>query len=196
MAQIMKVEGFGKIAATPNMMRFVCDIREDGSTYSKSHEQLIETYQKIVGAFKKVQFNVTKLKTSSVNISIITDKEDQRSYRSSMSIIYEDRIDLTRMNELLDALRVVDNFTFDLSYFIKDTTKFDYDALILAVNDATDKAKVIASASGVKLGSIHHIEYGDSEMIGMARSMSMDASYMSPSDLKISQRVTISWEMK
>ena len=101
------------------------------------------------------------------------------------------------MNALLDALRASTDFNFSLSYFIKDSTKYEYDALILAINDATDKAKIMASASGVKLGSIKNIDYGSSgNMPPLMRTMSMDSHSMNAQDLKVSETVVVSWEIK
>ncbi len=194
MSNVIKVEGHGTVSARPDMMRFTYELVQDANSYAESYNQLSAQYTALLEAFKKVLFNTALVKTSSVNVSIIHPFDDKpKQFRSSQQLFFEDKIDLDRMNELLDVLRASTDFNFSLSYFIKNSTKQDNDAITLAVTDATDKAKVIASASGVKLGKIRNIEFV-SESMGRPylRAMSSD---MGPTDLTISQRVVISWEI-
>ena len=198
MSNVMRVEGYGEMSAQPDMMRFHYDLVQDADSYSESHIQLSAQYEDLVQAFKSVMLNTALIKTSSIDVSIIHPYEDKpKQFRSSQKIIFEDRINLEKMNALLDALRASTDFNFSLSYFIKDSTKYEYDALILAINDATDKAKIMASASGVKLGSIKNIDYGSSgNMPPLMRTMSMDSHSMNAQDLKVSETVVVSWEIK
>lgn len=199
MPNLIKVEGFGSVKVTPDMMRFSYELVQDGSSYAESHSQLSNQYTAILEAFKKVMFNTALVKTSSINVSIIHPSEKQaKLFRSSQQLVFEDKIDLKRMNDLLDALRASTDFNFSLSYFLKDTTNVDNDAITLAVNDATDKAKVIASASGIKLGAIKSIEFSSQNGGGYPkmRAMSMDMGGMSASDLTVSQSVLMAWDIK
>lgn len=199
MTNTIKVEGFGSVSAAPDMMRFSYELIQDADSYAESHSALTEQYNAIVESFKKVLFNVAKVKTSSINVSIIHPYDKQpKQFRSSQNLTYEDKIDLDRMKDLLDALRSTTDFNFSLSYFIKDTTKYDNDAITLAVTDATDKAKVIASASGIKLGNIKTIEFVSQSMERpYMKAMAMDVGgSMSASELTVSQKVLISWEIK
>lgn len=194
MSNVIRVEGFGSVVTSPNMMRFSYELVQDGNSYAESYSSLLMQYQAIVDAFKKVVFNTSLIKTSSINVSMIHAYENQpKQFRTSQQLIFEDKIDLDRMNALLDALRSATDFNFSLSYFIKNSSKQDTDAITLAVTDATDKAKVIASASGVKLGKIRSIEYVTEPYAGpYARTASLD---MVATDITISQRVVMSWEI-
>ena len=198
MSNVMRVEGYGEMNAKPDMMRFNYDLVQDADSYSESHIQLTAQYEELVQAFKSVMLNTALIKTSSVDVSIIHPYEDKpKQFRSSQKIVFEDKINLEKMNALLDALRASTDFNFSLTYFIRDSTKYEYDALILAINDATDKAKIMASASGVKLGPIKNIEYGESRNNQpLMRTMSIDYSSMNAQELSVSERVTVSWEIK
>ena len=198
MSNVMRVEGFGEMSGKPDMMRLSYDLVQDADSYAESHIQLTAQYEELVLAFKSVMLNTALIKTSSVDVSIINQYEDKpKQFRSSQKIVFEDKINLEKMNALLDALRASTDFNFSLTYFIRDSTKYEYDALILAINDATDKAKIMASASGVKLGQIKNIEYGESRNNQpLMRTMSIDYSSMNAQDLTVSERVTVSWEIK
>ena len=199
MSNVIKVEGHGSVSARPDMMRFTYELVQDASSYAESYSQLSAQYDAIVEAFKKVQFNTALIKTSSVNVSIIHPFEGKpKQFRSSQQLFFESKIDLDRMNNLLDVLRASTDFNFSLSYFIKNTSTQDNDAIMLAVTDATDKAKVIASASGVKLGKIKNIEYWPQAVLpSYLRALDSDiGGELNPTDLLISQSVVISWEIK
>lgn len=199
MSNIIKVEGYGSLSARPDMMRFTYELVQDANSYAESYSQLSAQYDALVDAFKKVQFNTALIKTSSVNVSIIHPNGDKpKQFRSSQQLFFESKIDLERMNNLLDVLRASTDFNFSLSYFIKNTSVQDNDAIMLAVTDATDKAKVIASASGVKLGKIQSIEYCPRTVTPpYLRALSSDiGGELNPTDLLISQSVVISWEIK
>lgn len=198
MSNTIRVEGFATVAAKPDMMRFSYELVQDADSYAESHTKLTEQYTTIIEAFKKVLFNVSLVNTSSINVSIIHAYENKpKQYRSSQSLSFEDKIDLDRMNALLDELRSTTDFNFSLSYFIKNSSKHDANAITLAVTDATDKAKIIASASGIKLGNIKNIEFTSRSVERpMYRAMAMASSSMRASDLNISQSVIISWDIK
>lgn len=199
MTRSLKIVGKGNVKVQPDMMRFHYELVQDAPSYSDSFSKLTEQYNAIVKAFKAVGFNTILIKTSSIDVFIIHETKDTpKMFRSSQRLVFEDKIDLKRMSSLLDALRSNDDFNFSLSYFIKDPRSYNQDAIISAINDAHDKAKIMASASGVKLGDIREITYGvgsDEPMLYRAMaSDSMDG--MSATDISISQEVSIAWDIK
>ena len=134
---------------------------------------------------------------SALNVQVNKDHQTKaKTYVASQDLIYEDKMNLDAMRRLLHELRVVSDFNFSVSYFLKNPLLVDQDAIILAVNDATDKAKIIASASGVTLGSIASIDYGSRPESSPMRAMSMmDSLSDRSSDMSVSQSVTISWKI-
>lgn len=200
MSNKLTIEGLGSVYVTPDMMRFSYELVQDGASYASSFDALKTQYENIVKAFKRVEFNTSLIKTSGIEVSILQPTENQpKMFRCVQRLVFEDNINLTKMSELLDHLRTSDDFNFSLSYFLKDSTKADDDALILAINQATDKAKLIADTSGIRLGHICDMEYmNHSSARPMHRMASVDmmGSTMTANDLAVTQSIRISWDIK
>ncbi|CAM2910254.1 SIMPL domain-containing protein [Erysipelothrix tonsillarum] len=200
MSNKLTIEGSGSVKVTPDMMRFTYELVQDGPSYASSFDALKVQYENIVKAFKKVEFNISLIKTSGIEVSILHPTEQQpKRFRCVQRIVFEDRINLHKMSALLDCLRTSDDFNFSLSYFLKDTTKADDDALILAINQATDKAKIIAEASGIRLGHICNMDYvNNMSARPMYRIASADmmGTTMTADDVIVSQSIVISWDIK
>lgn len=196
MTHTLRIEGYGQVNVQPDYMRLVYELRHDAPSYADAYAQLIAHYDFLVKAFRTAGFNVALIKTRRVDVTILEETKDEpRQYRCTQTVVYEDMIDLNRMSVLLDVLRDQDDFNFNLSYYLSDASRAQQDALILAINDATDKAKVIAEASGVRLGSICDMNYGDGVM---PRTFAASARMggMVAEDLSIEQRITVTWEIK
>ncbi|QIK69640.1 SIMPL domain-containing protein [Erysipelothrix sp. HDW6C] len=199
MTRILRIEGRGQVKAKPDMMRFHYELVQDAPSYGESYDNLTAQYKQIVAAFKKVEFNTVLIQTSSIDVSIMHEtKETPKVFRSSQRLIFEDKINFDKMSKLLDVLRSNDDFNFSLSYFVKDSSRYDNDALILAINDANDRAKLIAETAGIKLNGIQSIEYGSMGGGGpvMYRSMADTAVGMNASDIIISKDISITWDIK
>lgn len=201
MTRLLEVVGRGSLKAEPDMMRFNYELVQDAPSYGEAFDKLSKQFDALVKVFKTVGFNVSLIQTSSINVSIIHETDVQKKkFRGNQSLIFEDRINLAKMSKLLDGLRSEDDFNFSLSYFIKDATKYTNDALILAINDAHDKSKVIAESAGVRLGSITNIVYeSDSQnypTLMRAYAYDTGGSDIHATNITIEQSVTMSWEIK
>lgn len=194
---LLTVTGIGKIQVTPDMMKLNTQLVQEADTYEKAFAKLQEEHDTIMTVFKDVMMNRSLVTLSALNVQINKDYQTKaKTYVASQDLIYEDKMNLDAMRRLLHELRVVSDFNFSVSYFLKNPLLVDQDAIILAVNDATDKAKIIASASGVTLGSIASIDYGSRPESSPMRAMSMmDSLSDRSSDMSVSQSVTISWKI-
>lgn len=194
---LLTVTGIGKIQVTPDMMKLNTQLVQEADTYEKAFAKLQEEHDTIMTVFKDVMMNRSLVTLSALNVQVNKDYQTKaKTYVASQDLIYEDKMNLDAMRRLLHELRVVSDFNFSVSYFLKNPLLVDQDAIILAVNDATDKAKIIASASGVTLGSIASIDYGSRPESSPMRAMSMmDSLSDRSSDMSVSQSVTISWKI-
>ena len=194
---LLTVTGIGKIQVTPDMMKLNTQLVQEADTYEKAFAKLQEEHDTIMAVFKDVMMNRSLVTLSALNVQVNKDYQTKaKTYVASQDLIYEDKMNLDAMRRLLHELRVVSDFNFSVSYFLKNPLLVDQDAIILAVNDATDKAKIIASASGVTLGSIASIDYGSRTESSPMRAMSMmDSLSDRSSDMSVSQSVTISWKI-
>ena len=194
---LLTVTGIGKIQVTPDMMKLNTQLVQEADTYEKAFAKLQEEHDTIMTVFKDVMMNRSLVTLSALNVQVNKDYQTKaKTYVASQDLIYEDKMNLDAMRRLLHELRVVSDFNFSVSYFLKNPLLVDQDAIILAVNDATDKAKIIASASGVTLGSIASIDYGSRPESRAVRAMSMmDSLSDRSSDISVSQSVTISWKI-
>lgn len=198
MTHNLKIEGMGKVVVSPDMMRLNYELVQTGNSYADVFHSLKKQYTIVIEAFKNVGLNTAFIKTSSIDVEMDEESTKKTQFRARQRLIYEDRVDLNRLTKLLDGLQETDNFNFSLSYFVKDPTPHLNDALILAINESTDKSKIIAESSGIRLGHITSIEYTNNNYAPvMHRAVAMDSyGELNVDDIIFTQTVTMSWEIK
>lgn len=191
----LTVTGVGNLQVKPDMMRLSTQLSTEASSYQLAYEQLQKQHDIIMDAFKDVMMNRALVKTSSLNVQLVKDYQTkEKSYQATQDLVYEDKINFTSLKDLLHELRLAADFNFNVSYFLKSYQLVDQDALILAVNDATDKAKVISAASGVVMGPIIDIEYIPETNHTVMRSAMVQQSD-TPSEIGVSAKVSITWKI-
>ena len=93
----------------------------------------------------------------------------------------------------------------NLAFEVADPEGLKQKVLASAVANAKRRAETIATASGIKLGGITHIEYGYAEVrvssqpcemaLESAGSMSDEAPDFDPEEVQAEDTVTITWEI-
>ncbi len=208
------VTGTSHLSVTPdqvvvhmNIQALEMEFSDAIKTLNKKTDKLINTLEK--GGFdqenmKIINFSVHK------NIRYDRGKSYDSGYVAVQSVIL--KFDYTK-DKLADLVKTyskspVDanlNFNFQLSEQSQKTNRNQL--IIMAVDDAKAKARVIAGASGVTLGKIISIQYGVdqnspqpvqsfSRMKAMSSDEAGSSSDLSLQNVDLYDEVNISWEIQ
>ncbi len=213
---LITVTGTAIESAPPDTAEISVTVASKSKDYSETVTAGTEKVKTVISALEKKGFLKQDIKTSNFNISaeydnVQTDNgrwERQFSgYKLTHRLHLSFPFDMDKLNDAVNA--VVSCKTADpeinISFSVKDKEEINRRLLTAAVKDARNKAEIIASAAGVKLGELCGITYGapvintvSPTMYKMAneaehlRGISMDTG-INPEDAENSIEVTASW---
>lgn len=197
MNNTLTVVGNGTIHKAPDIMVLDTTLTHVEPTYKESMGALSAHYQALVDVLNSHGFNMRMIRTTSVDVHVLEkDDKNEKRVRSTQGVTVEAPIDLAKMSVLLDALRSHDDFNFSLSYRIADTDAATHEAVRLALRDAKALATVIAEETSVSLAYIESIRYGENSYRPAVMKMASDSYGMTPSDIAVSQQITVTWEIE
>lgn len=221
----IRVTGKGKLSVHPDMTRVSINLKGAYKDYAGTLEHSAKDTEQMKDLLESLDFKRTDVKTLRFNVEPIyesykeQDRETLKEFYRRMLIGYEYEhtlkiefaSDNKRLGRILYALAHCSlEPEIGLSYFVNDPESVKNELLAKAVEDAKKKAQVLASAAGVKLLQIQHIDYSWGEInfeinpmeemsfgeacIGAApeKSYNMD---IEPDDIETSDTVTLVWEI-
>ena len=217
----IKVTGKGMIRLRPDTTRITITITGIYPEYSETIRHSSEDTESLKDIISDYGFERQDLKTLSFDVDAEYENYEENGiykqrmvgyrYRHLLKIEFDS--DNERLGKILYALGNSElNPEIRLSYTVKDQEKAKNTLLGNAVNDAKEKAAVIASAAGVSIKDIQNIDYSwgeiDFEVRPMNRTLmkacavSSDSigasSYgmdIEPDDITVSDTVTVIWEI-
>ncbi len=213
----MRVTGRGLIKVKPDQTCIgitVCDVEKN---YEKAVRRASEDSEAVKASLAAAGFSASEIKTVRFDIEPEYEGYDEngvwkqrfKGYR----FCHELRLVFDSDKEILGKVftclaKCPAEPEFRVSYRVKDQEAAKNLLLAGAVADARDKATILASASGVTLGEIRHIDYSFEdvrmEVTTMQRSkvfmtgISEDRALgieMEPEDIDVADTVTIIWEI-
>ena len=215
----LRVTGKGKLSLRPDRTRITLTLEGTFPVYEqtlKASAEDSDTLRKVLG---KLDFAPEELKTLSFGVdSEYESYEDERhnykqrfvGYKYTHTMKLEFDSDNERLGKVLYQLANADvQPQFRISYTVKDTESAKNALLADAVQDAKDKAAVLAKAADVKLGQISSIDYSFSDLrfetqpmrnvvFAKAARVEADAAYgmsIEPDDIEVEDTVTVVWEI-
>ena len=218
MERIIRVTGKGNISVRPDTTRVLITLSEVFPSYEKAVEGSTEEKKHLTDDLGKLGFEKSDLKTT--NFSVDPEYENYKDkddcwknrlvgYRYRHNIKLEFPIDNALLGKVFYTLAHCKSAPeFQVQYTIADPEPVKNKLLSKAVEDAKEKAAVIAEAAGVQLKEIVTIDYSwkELELISrtcdnrplagaMLKSSRMD-SYdvdIEADDIQTSDTVTIVW---
>ena len=218
MEKVINVTGRGNLKVSPDTIRLSIEINFTLETYNEARELAINCLNNIKTELEKLDIDPKELKTLSFSIrpdyrSYKDEKDDSWKekfigYKSSHSLKLEFPINnvlLGKIIYMLNEISIVPKINID--YTIKDQEPIKNKLLAKAVEDSTNKAKIMATAAGVELGEVVNIDYSWkeidiynhynnelSENIYECKG-SLDVDF-TPDDIDVTDTVTIRWRIK
>lgn len=221
MERIIRVTGRGKIAVKPDTIRLNITLEDQRETYEETLKQSTMQTETLKDCFQTLDFDRSDLKTTYFNVNTeyesYQDKNKNWKQRfMGYKFTHRFKIDFPSDNEKLGKIlyalahcSVHPEFT--ISYTVKDIEACKNKLLGQAVADSKQKAEILATAAGTKLGLVTTIDYswGEMEIISRPMNKMMEPCMMmedcaavgydmdiEPNDIDVTDTVTVVWELK
>lgn len=209
----LKIDGVGNIRVEPDLAVISMTVKATGPEFNKVVQDLNAKTARLQQKLVKAGFEQKEIKTSQLNVQENGEWHDgeyrQNGYAATQHIELKFPRDQKRITKLMEAFSREDgaealfHFGFTLSDKAREEAK---EKLIQrAIMDARSKATIIAKASGVSLGNIQHIVYGQPayqpmpmyqmDMREASVAPKQEAAGMEVQEIELSDQIAIFWNI-
>ena len=210
------VRGTGKVSMKPDLTVVSVTLKSLDKNYEKSMQEASGQIESIRTALCGLGFGKDELKTLSFNVNAEYEgiRDENGNYKnvfSGYSVMHRLKVEFSfDSKRLSDVLYTVSGCTaepeMNIHFTVKDKDAVKKTILENAAKDARERAEILASASGVKLGELVSVTYGEADINVYSRTeyavekrcMAMNgASDMcfTPDDIETSDDATFVWEI-
>ena len=216
---LITVEGKSSIKLAPEDISFTVNFSVKDENYKQCAEMSVEKMDKVKKLFIKNGIDEELIKTNSFSIHEVQkyDPELRKSvfdgYEANIPVTIRTKKDYEKNDKIFELIKDNLQSSFSLNFALSEeqmeTVK---EKLIqLAVEDAKQKATIIAQSAGVDLGKIKSIQYGEPRMMGsfntnmeLMRAETMPlmnaakadiTSVLSPDEIEMRTNIVIAWEI-
>ena len=212
--RVMKVEGIGELKVLPNQVHISFTIIYEDKDYKVVTSTINQKQSKLLTILNEIGIKSEEIKTVNYNVhnnykNVLVANEQKREhigYKAILTMLLKVPFD----NELLEkvlkgASRDEINAEIDIKFTTSDRENKKAELLSKAVENAKQKAKVLAHASSVVLGDIVEVNYGakaynfysNTNIAPRALMASADGiGQFTPEEITLSESVNIVWEIK
>jgi len=209
-----QVRGEGKVYAVPDTAEIYFSVITEGETTELALDQNSKKMDQVINHLKEKGIADKDLKTASFNIRPIyvyetnprtnTRERVLSSYEVSNRVEVKIR-DLGQVSSIIDgAIRSGANNVSRLEFLIDDEKELKKQAREIAVKEAEERAKELASVLGVKIGRIISFSENDDyyyhpifrEVADMAMEGGIPEVPVEPGENEITVQVSIEYEIK
>ena len=169
----ISARGEGEVAAAPDMASVVLSVKTNASDAKTAQENNAKIANRVIAAIKSRGIDNSDIKTARYNIYPTYDNNSRKivGYFAENSITVKIR-GINKVGEIIDgALSAGANQVSSVQFGISDTKNLEREALIRAVKNAREEAKITAKALGVSIIGVKHAAPS-------VRSQSFDAAPM------------------
>lgn len=213
----ISVQGRGSIHVIPDVTRLEVMVESVFIDYESAYKQARENAQWMGQILEYNHLNKKLAKTIHFDISDhLVDEYDENDHyvgkiKDGFELTQRFKIDLGIDNVLLNKIvrgvgKFIKGAQINIGYTIKDPRPYQLKIMERAVKDAREKAEIMATAAGCKLGEVNSITYGQQDLTvhSQARyihsnkeAMACDKSSLNiePDDLVMSDHVQVSWNL-
>ena len=214
------VRGTGKVSASPDLLVIDLNLEVVEPEYDKAMQVATEHLDALRAAIVSAGHDKKSLKTTQFNVNTKYDSYRDKSnnwkqkfigYCCTHGLRLEFDLDMKRLGVTLGAIADCPaRPKFSIKFSVKDPTAVSEQLLQNAIENAKQKANVLTTAAGVKLGEIKRIDYNWSEhhlysqteylltesaaeYLESPKRLAMD---IEPDDIDVSDSVTVIWSME
>lgn len=154
----LRVVGKGTLNVRPDSAEVVVGVITENTQLEVAQEENADIAQQVINSIRAIGVPLKNIKTQNYNIRTIYDYINGRQIFRGYEIINNLEIlisNIDTLGEVIDtAVKNGANSLSGIIFIISDETKYYYEALKLAVEDAQNKARIIADELNVNLNII------------------------------------------
>ena len=212
----LKVAGTGDMRVTPDQAVVSMTVKTTDMDFNKAVQKLNEKTDRLYKKLLNAGFQREEIKTSQLNVQENGQWRDgnyiDSGYVATQNLELRFKRDHQRMAKLMDAFSAEKGAEalFHFGFALSDDARQQAEEELIrrAIQDARNKAAVIAKTSGVKLGQISNIVYGQPDMrpVPMYEAAMMDMSMRSAKgqempnievqEIEMQDTITIYWNIE
>lgn len=170
MGRIITVKGTGTASAKPDQVILKMNLKTSHNDYPKCMKLADTRCSILQSALKKTGFSAEEIKTADFRIK--QDYHYGKNHEKIMddwqcfhSLKVEFPLDIPRLKQILGSIASCGvQMEFSLDFTVSDGNALQKAMLANAAVDARQKAEILCSASGVKLGNLLEINYSWGEL--------------------------------
>ncbi|WP_224996515.1 SIMPL domain-containing protein [Cesiribacter sp. SM1] len=164
---IIEVQGQGRMRVQPDQTIVMIQVQNTNTEAGRSVQIVTEQVEQLLKKLQEAGFRKDEIKTSQFFLNENNEWRDGRMFRNgytaSQTMEVRFPLDQQRMTKLTNVFaNTQEGVTFQFSFGLSDKLQQQVkDELIRkAIQDAREKASVIARSANIRLGSIRKIDYG------------------------------------
>lgn len=214
--RMITVKGRGNVETKPDLIILSMSLEAREEDYADTVESAARDINTVRKALVTVGFDADCIKTTDFRVDTNYESYKDKSgnwkqkfvgYQCTHKLKLEFDFSMKLLNKTLSAIRKCSvTPVFNIAFSVKDSAAVSEQLLVNAVNNATQKAAVLASAANVKLGDIINIDYNWGELQLYSDTKLAEPLYcasdiatpleIDPDDIKVNDTVTVTWSIE
>jgi len=165
--QTIKVAGVAEVSETPELIILNANLMVKAPFYQECFEKSLETYNHLKSVFEENGIDPGNIKSRQIvvneNMEWRNNEKTVLGYYSNIQFEIREEFTPDFSKKLLNSLNTEGlniNYNVSFDFTEKQKEKIRKQALELAIEDAKEKATIIAKTSGTELTKISKINYG------------------------------------
>lgn len=204
----LSVTGEGRVKSSPDVAEVTLGVSFEAGTVAEARERAAEAMTAMIEALKTNEVEEKDIQTTHFSIEPQYDYEDGRQrlrgYRATNIVTAKIR-DIDRTGEVIDAAVSAGGDAAQvqaLRFTIDDPAELQNEARRLAMQNAREKAKVLADAGGVELGDVVSVSESVSgfpppiPFAAREAQAAVDQTPIQPGELEVVVTVTVLYELR
>ena len=198
MSREIKIVGTASRKVSPDTVKVYMYLMTEASTATLAQSIYNKKIELIDNILKQLGYNPEELVTEHFivdkNIVYEDNKKVNKGYKAeaTFSIVFD--LDYNKLEELIANMSQALGMRITYDTYLKEADEVNQQVLNDAVQDACNKAGMVASACGVEVGEMLAIMYEDRPSFVGFRAVS--DSHLKPSEVTVSKTIEITWELK
>ena len=205
MKRTITVTGRGEITLCPDTAKLTMELREESAEHAAVTAACGARAELLLSALEKAGIDRKEVRTLSLRVDARYETTDGARTFAGYTAVQRLQLlcgaDAGTLAPILEAARTSGaDPLLSLDYTVRDLQSYRANLLSLAVEDAADKAAIIAEAAGVKLEKLLSVSYAQPVAMPM-RTLRMAArgdfgADLTPEDVTLSDEVTAVYEIE
>ena len=216
---ILTVEGKSSVKLAPEEISFTVNFSVKNDDYKQCAEMSVEKMDEIKKLFIKNGIDEDLIKTNSFSIREVQkyDPQTRKSvfdgYEANIPVTIRTKKDYEKNDKIFELIKdnLQSNFNLNFALSEEQMEAVKEKLIKLAVEDAKQKASVIAQSAELEIGKIKSVQYGEPRMIGtyntnmelmraeslplLSASKADITSVLSPDEIEMRTNIVIAWEI-